>query len=389
MGRKWLFRAIDTWFFRDSTPFEAGEGGRAGLTSLFPPMMFTIQGAIRTALALGQGWQATWNHPETNANAVILPAELGTSDDLGSLALRGPYLRYKKERLYPLPSHILYAIDSKGEVKLFVSLVPGKAVQCDLSSELGKEVRLLKPRVKQEGLKGEDGIFITREVMARVLREGLLDAKADRAHWYKASDLWAMEARIGLERDSRTHNAKDHHLYSTVHVRPERDLELEVLESGAQQGWVEQIPKFIRLGGEGRMAAIKTVNIPQEELPEMPRLKREGEKIRFTVVLITPGFYENPEQVVRYGPPDVPGEVVSACLGKPQSVGGWNLAEGRSRPVRPLLPAGSIWFYEAEKDEEDKVKGLHGQCLSDKELWKSYGFGQVLIGTWEEQAGEE
>ncbi|MHB1407943.1 MAG: type III-B CRISPR module-associated Cmr3 family protein [Desulfitobacteriaceae bacterium] len=388
MERQWLFRAVDTWFFRDSAPFEAGEGGRAGLTSLFPPMMFTLQGAMRTALALGQGWKATWNHRQTNADAAKLPDELGTSDELGSLELRGPYLRYKGERLYPLPGHVLYAKDSAGQVQVFVPLVPGEAVQCDLSAESGKPVRLLKPLVKQEGLKGEDGIFITREAMARVLSEGLLDAKADRVHWYKVSDLWAMEARIGLERDPRTHNAKEHHLYSTVHVRPKIDLELEVLESGAPQGWVEQRPKFIRLGGEGRMAETH-VNTPLEQLPEMPSLKHEGERIRFTVVLITPGFYENPEHVVRYGPPDVPGEVVSACLGKTQTVGGWDLAKGQSRPVRPLLPVGSIWFYEAGKDEEDKVKELHGLCLSDNQLWTSYGFGQVLIGTWAEHAGEE
>ncbi|MHB1654316.1 MAG: type III-B CRISPR module-associated Cmr3 family protein [Desulfitobacteriaceae bacterium] len=389
MEREWLFRAVDTWFFRDSAPFEAGEGGRAGLTSLFPPMVFTLQGAMRTALALGQGWNATWNHRETNANATKLPDELGTSDDLGLLELRGPYLRYKNKRLYPLPSHVLYAKDSDGQVKAFVPLVPGESVRCDLSAESGKAVRLLKPRVKQEGLKGEGGIFITRAAMTRVLSGGLLDVEAYENHWYKASDLWSMEARIGLERDPRTRNAKEHQLYSTVHVRPGKDLDLEILESGSPQGWSEQIPKFIRLGGEGRMAEIQVVNTPQEQLPEIPPLKHEGEKIRFTVVLITPGLYENPEHVVRHGLPDVPGEVLSACIGKTQTVGGWDLAEGRSRPVRPLLPAGSIWFYEAGKDEEDKVKELHGQCLSDKELWTSYGFGQVLIGTWEGNAEEE
>ena len=50
--RKWIwrFRALDTLFFRDGTPFNMEETGVAP-QGVFPPSIFTLQGAIRAAMA--------------------------------------------------------------------------------------------------------------------------------------------------------------------------------------------------------------------------------------------------------------------------------------------------------------------------------------------------
>jgi hypothetical protein len=42
----WEFKAVDTLFFRDGTPYNAGEGGGLGIKSIFPPYIFTLQGAV-------------------------------------------------------------------------------------------------------------------------------------------------------------------------------------------------------------------------------------------------------------------------------------------------------------------------------------------------------
>lgn len=369
MGHRWLFKPIDSWFFRDSTPFEAGVAGRGELKTMFPPSISTLQGAIRTALAYGQGWIP--DHPSARSK---FPKELGGAEDLGSLTLRGPYLRFNRQRLYPAPSFLLNSVErssEKGEEKrTFVRLVPGEAVTCDLG-----RVKLPSPQEKIAGLKSTDGVYVTEAGMKRVLAGGI---PAD-DEWYTGSRLWSMERRVGLERDILTRTAKDGLLYSTTHVRLDKDLELEVIEVGCPQGWSEQIPPMIRLGGEGRLAYVEIDEVA-EDCPEFPRFNDSNSQCLYTVTLITPGDFHDVDYVSRHGPCGLPGELQTACIEKPLVIGGWNLEKGVSRPTKNLLPAGSTWFYVAEQDDLAYLRKIHGQCLGDSQ---AYGYSQILIGTWE------
>ena len=47
---------VDTWFFRDSTPFTMGKAPQENVGSVFPPHPATVVGAIRAALARSRGW---------------------------------------------------------------------------------------------------------------------------------------------------------------------------------------------------------------------------------------------------------------------------------------------------------------------------------------------
>jgi CRISPR-associated protein Cmr3 len=123
----WKFTALDTFFFRGAAPFNAGEGGQGGQASMFPPTMSTLQGAIRYQLAIGQGWQ-----PNS-----ALPIELGDSDDLGQLRLRGPYLFYNDDLLLPCPLLVIRRLQGHGMTTQvnYHRLAPGqKTVKCVLGS---------------------------------------------------------------------------------------------------------------------------------------------------------------------------------------------------------------------------------------------------------------
>ncbi|HCX79638.1 MAG TPA: hypothetical protein DG577_09515, partial [Firmicutes bacterium] len=115
-ARLWLFEALDTLFFRDGTPFFMGETDSRGIRSTFPPGMSTLQGAIRTALAAGQGWHKGREWPEQT---------LGSYDSIGSLKLQGPYLALaaagKLDYLFPFPAA---AVMHKGG---FAYLLPDEA----------------------------------------------------------------------------------------------------------------------------------------------------------------------------------------------------------------------------------------------------------------------
>lgn len=362
--QKWTFSFFDTCFFRSPSPFNAGEGGYTVTQTVFPPAIFTVQGAIRTSLALEQGWRP--------GDEALWPKELGGADDLGELRLYGPYLCLGDLSYFSTP---LFLLEKKGD---FTRLVPGEEVECDLGF-----VRLPVPLRPIEGAKVPEGSFICRDGLASVL-EGGIPKSGDVK---RQEDFWAEEPHIGLERQDATRTALEGHLYSCVHIRPRSEVKLVVFVSGIPEEWQVGSRRILPLGGECRLAAAAVeVGDPSQFLPSAPRLTAgSGGKLRFTVTLLTPGWYgglEETERVIREGPPGVPGRCVSACIGKALQLGGWDLLNQRPRPLVSVLPPGSTWFYECEPELAEDLLKLHGRCLSPLE---AYGFGQIAIGRWEEK----
>ncbi|OAT80419.1 type III-B CRISPR module-associated protein Cmr3 [Desulfotomaculum copahuensis] len=362
-GRLWLFRAMDTFFFRDASPFNAGEGGQTGARSMFPPFMSTLQGAVRITLAAERGWAP--ERPEE------WPPELGTPDDLGRVELRGPYLLKGEVLLFPMSLHILHKEDPAGGKGTYARLKPGEEVKCDLG-----RVRLPVSQNSLSGAKPLEDAWLDVEGMQDVLNGGLPGSN----HVYRTDRLWREENRVGIERDKKSRTAAEKKLYSCVHIRPQKELVLAVLVSGIPEDWHPGAGRVVRLGGEGRMARVE-VKRQGVELPDAPELKPAGGVVRFTVTLITPGRYavEKMPEVIRKGPPGVPGECVSACIGKLLTVGGWDSLKRRSRPAEPVIPAGSTWFFEANESDLAEIMSLHRK--TDGTNW---GYGQMLLGRWEE-----
>jgi CRISPR-associated protein Cmr3 len=93
---------VDTWFFRESRPFNSP--GASELGSLFPPPAITLAGALRTAIgdAGGHDWQAFGRDPQHPLRRLI-----GYRDELGALTLDGPCLSLHGEPLFPAPAFVL------------------------------------------------------------------------------------------------------------------------------------------------------------------------------------------------------------------------------------------------------------------------------------------
>lgn len=369
--RFWIFSALDSLFFRDGTPYNAGEGGQSGVSGCFPPYMTTLQGAVRTALAVGQGW--------TPENPEKWPQELGNPGHLGNLRLRGPYLLIDEQLLFPAP---LMLMQKKDKDIRFSRLVPGEKVDCDLG-----QVRLPELKDKIPGAKLMEKQWLTAEGLKAVLAGGL----PEKEQVFEQDKLWREESRVGIEREKNSRTAADGKIYSSIHVRPgdfKHKVSLGVYVDGVPGSWHEKAARVTWLGGEGRLACLE-IKETGPELPPHPEIKPQGGKVRFTATLITPGWFDNLKEVIKNGPVNsIPGELVSACIGKVEQVGGWDIKNHCPRPLKPLLPAGTTWFFEAAASELEQVYSLHGQCIGDnKEKQKdkdktAYGFGQIVIGRW-------
>ncbi len=373
--QKWTFRLLDTGFFRDGLPFNMGEGGYNVVRSIFPPHMTTFQGAIRTSLAAERGWGPGQEH--------LWPEELGSNDDLGNLRLRGPYIFIDGQPAFSAPLSVICcrhreaaAVDGEKEMGKyeFVRLKPGKKVDCDIGSVC------LPDRSKSSMGKEElQSVYIKRSGLEALLAGG----EPEDGEVVEKGRIWSEEYRTGLERDDDLRTAVEGKLYNIIHIRPERGVELIVMVAGIPEDWEINPVRVVNLGGEGRLAAVRIEAADLENIiPTMsvPNPAADG-RMRFTVTLITPGLFDDSRQVIIEGPPGVPGRCVSACVGKAELLGGWDLVKGEPRPLVPILPAGCTWFFEVEEAHAEKVAALHGRCLGNR---TEYGFGQVVIGKWEE-----
>lgn len=384
---QWQFEALDTFFFREAAPFNAGEGGQGGQASVFPPAMSTLQGAIRYQLASCRGW-----HP----GAGNLPPELGDNNDLGDLRLSGPYLYCDKELLLPAPLFLLRLHDEVGKKTSYHRLLPGDPVLCDLDE---KVVRLPVMPDGAGGAKPMDNYWLSAATMERVLAGGVPEDDDSSAGFDKpagcifangvagSDQLWKSEPRVGIELDANSRTAKESNLYAINMIRPKKHVALVVGVDGIPEEWcqsVRQNTNVVNLGGEGKLAGLKITD-KQIELPAMPDLIPVKGKVLFTVTLITPGYFGNRKQTqkaIMSLQPWINQTCITACIGKARQIGGWDLSANRPRPLLPFIPSGSTWFFEGDEADIDEIAELHGQYLGER---NAYGYGQILIGRWEEK----
>jgi CRISPR-associated protein Cmr3 len=77
-------------------------------------------------------------------------------------------------------------------------------------------------------------------------------------------------------------------------------------------------------------------------------------------------------------------KLVGASNGRWKAVSGWSLAPPRGpKPIRRMVPAGSVYFFEVEKPgDAAPLADLWLQSVSDDQQEQRDGFGLALWGTW-------
>ena len=380
-----LLTPIDAWFFRDGRPYNQGESGQTDVRSLFPPFAPTVVGTLRAALAVGQGWNGRESWDEK------LHLILGNGfDDLGQLQFHGPFLVRDGKCLFPVPLHLLGCTADHATLAqpfwLPSAFLAPNLKGSVLESDLGP-VRFPVP-IRSKGqhgqLKEPTGLWATAAGFSRILRGEMPDAET----LVPSSVLWKTEQRVGLARNHDRRAAEEGALYSPEYVRLLRGVELATMVEGVPGEWT--FPDLIALGGESRMAQCESRS-GELPLPQSP-VDMIRESNRFTVSLLTPLCLRR-DSSGRLAPP-MPGQsfpgltgskVVSACVGKPVHIGGWNSLNREPLPLIPYLPAGSTWFCEADPVALDSVLTSHGRHVGER---TPYGFGQIALGAWPQQTGD-
>jgi CRISPR-associated protein Cmr3 len=384
----WKFEALDTLFFRDSRPMNAGE--TVWIESQFPPTGRTLQGAIRTSILnhIGVPFKDYLNKklPEHNA----LRGEIGDGDSMGRLSLTGPLLFMGSEPLFPVPLDLVKK--SSDGVEDFLLLKPADS---PTPSDLGN-IRFPALPEGKRGYKPLSAYYVDNSGMEMLLKSAPDAGLSD--HLFPLisrntdeKPLAFREHKMGLARDNQNRTAVEGKLYAIAPVRPVDTLKIGVKVEGLSAGRYTSGAFIQRLGGEGKLAGVSVESgwtLPGAEVAEVVN------RIRFKLVCITPAYMPGkgwlPAESVeakenRCGVTwsvavlNCSFDIIGACIGKPFKQGGWNHADRYPRKLCSYVPAGSVYFCETNKNQIDQVISLHGTKIGRH---TEYGFGMVLVGRW-------
>ncbi|PJK08739.1 hypothetical protein CO610_04850 [Lysobacteraceae bacterium NML95-0200] len=356
------FTPFDTWFFRESRPH--GSIGSNELGSVFPPPVRTLAGALRTLI--GDTWHQRNGSDWRSFNEQSPLAQIiGFGDDLGSLRLQGPFIALDEKRLYPAPANLM--CKQQGDTKHYFLLELGAPMQCDLG-----RVRLPQFPSKVDGLEELAGSApVENAWLTHAGMQAVLNGNApEPGDVIESNQLFQQEPRLGIGRDNSSHFVKDGLLYQTRHLRLQPGVSVQLYLHGLQDASLLPERSVIRLGGEGRQAALQVSRQNQMELPQA-KVTSKSCAVLYALTPMPcadglPAGIPQGFQAVKHNEADVwegrlNGQslrILAVACPRVLREGGWDLASHKARPVQSLLAPGSVLYVESTDNSPLKIDKL-------------------------------
>jgi len=352
---------IDTLFFRDGKPFSMGDQSTA--FGIFPPYPGTIFGAIRTGfISQNQGFAHFLDGK--------LADEIGTPEESSSAAfkLKGVFLYNSTGDYLYLPAPLdLFTEDNK------------KAKRTEIKELPPFLTNLYYDRfpfaIEMEKAQRVNGYYVLHTSFS-----AYLNGSETEFDIYPESSFCQIEYKTGIKINPRTKTVEEGNLYRVGMRRFKRDWMLACDFEGVPSLQNEGI---LKLGGEGKMVHYETISsqLPEDRESVLERIKQTGQ---IKLYLATPALFKNgwlPDEEIFNGP-DYRLELLTASIGSPLSVGGWDMAKnggkGGHKPMMRAVPAGSVYYFRIEAgDPENIYERFHYHNLSQR---AHEGFGLALVG---------
>jgi CRISPR-associated protein Cmr3 len=244
-------------------------------------------------------------------------------------------------------------------------------------------------------MKKIDDLFISESALLAYL----LDMEFPKSNLYSIRKknngnlpLVYSEPYVGIAIDKKTRSSKDKHLYNIERLRLGNEVNLWLEISGIPSDF--EIPSekaILRLGGEGKQAISRVESgISLDSTGIVDRLSKTG---YLKIVLLQhadfggnwypPDFIQEEQdgQVSWVGEIDgISMNMISACVGKPVYIGGWDISKRKPRTSEPHVPAGSTFYMKIDPADSTKaVNAIHDQHIG---LKTNLGFGHAAVGVW-------
>lgn len=369
---------LDVLFLRGNQLF--GDPGSYG-ESTIPPRPSVAAGALRSRMLADDRTDLG----AFSRNEIVHPT-LGTPERPGSFELAGFYVARKvkgqPEILMALPADLVVerkksqGTDDRSRSPLRVGRLSPTTI--DLPSSFG--LPLLPVLAQGERGKNEGGWWLTQDGLAAYLRgqvptpEQLVDA----------SELWALETRIGIGLSGDKRTADEGKLFSSVAVALKEGVGFLVAVAGANP----PTAGMLRFGGDGRAASIENASVSLPE-PDYEGISRAG---CCRLVLTSPGLFPLGWKLPGTGPDfrvslgNVRGRVSCACVPRFETISGWDLARRMPKPAQRVVPSGSVYWLDELKAAPGELRKLAACGLWDEsckdDARRAEGFNRVAVAAW-------
>jgi len=363
----------DILMFRDGKPFAGGDDHFA--RGMFPPSPGTFYGAFRSHI-LSHRWseyEKFKGEPEQIPEDVR--KEIGTPEELGSIVIRQFTLAKRKEngieQFFPMPMDIVKEKGGKGDRAYILN--PIKCFEKRIITDL--PMKLDNLWVYSENPTEGIWAFLSSYEMGKYLL-GEIPSK-----WKRPEELFNIEDRTGIRKDRLKRSVVVGGLYSVEYFRLSDGIgfavEIENTSLLPSSG-------ILRLGGDNRSARYSSSS--WDELPIDQIKKKIADDKRFKLVLKTPAFF-NKGWIPKWINEDtMQGEIdsltlrlVSACIGKPIGIGGYDFVKNIPKIMMKAVPAGSVYYFEFINGSVGSLfERLWLKSVSD--IRSQEGFGITLIG---------
>jgi CRISPR-associated protein Cmr3 len=348
---KLQLEALDPLFFRDGRPFSMGEESYA--EGIFPPLPSTVRGALRS-LWMAQQLGAPGTDQDTLArnSAKISVRYFGLSID-GKL-------------VFPAPLDLFFPEKDK-------PAQPMQLINPDFTSSCPQEASHLFRADTDGKTESVSGHLLHEEAMEQYIQ----GKKQTTFPTIRLSEFVKKENKIGIGRNNETHRTEEGLLFRLISNRFEDRnegtlrllLEAEGFDTPAKPLSANAV---MPLGGERRSVIGKAHEF---NLPQAPKIHGEF----FKIILLTPALLDSwyPKHLCEEFH-DL--KLVAASIGKPVSVGGWDVLKQCPKPMRRAASAGSVFLFKAADEAQAHAiaRKYHGNsiCKSTDDL---DGFGICVI----------
>ena len=357
--------AIDTLFFKDGKPFSMGEETWAD--GIFPPPPSVIYGAIRTA------------YFAENPNEFV---KANTENDpTYNLVLKGINFDFADDEYYPIPLDYAKIKNSKGGQAIL--LKSSKHIPLS-SSSLNTNFLELSGNIKE---KDEEFELVGESIISfSSLRRYLRNESSEKVSFIRLSELVQTESKIGIGRDNITHstgNGDDPMGGKLYRVGMKRLSEKKVNEKKVNslslnihfEGLQIQNEGLLKLGAEGKVAKYKSIEncktiFTDDELDEI-------NETTFKVYLVNPAIFKKgwlPDFENNPILKELQLEQINASIGKPISIGGFDMVKKMPKPMIKAVPAGSVYYFNSKNSSFKEIyQKLNGKSISDYKTKEGYG----------------
>lgn len=368
-------KPADTFFFRDHRPFTAGEQTTAN--GRFPPPLGTIYGALRSAY-IHQNANFLDFRKETDAS---IKKWMGTPTEKGEFRIKGCFVSNEEQVFLPLPLDYQVVSDGHGGEK---------ALPLELKHESGlssdRESHKLFGPTDQKSASPMNAYLPLNQ-----WEEHVLHKQSEIPSIVRPSVWLATENKVGIARNPTTHMAEESQLYRIEMLRFKKPFFGFIVPCEASPSFSNV--HWARVGGENRPWIVEESD-GGERLFTKDTMNTVIEHIQQTgkarIILLTPAVWKHGSRPSVWDPEtnhinigDVSVPLLTAAIGRPNLIGGWDIARNRPKRRKWAVPAGSTLYVEVDKeDAEAFVRAIFEKRINDDTALEKEGYGLAVCAPY-------